>query len=98
MIRLQIIDCCFAAVVSVQPTDSYYEKVSEELEKILNEVKEKEVETLTDGKKLFLFSFSEPSLKCEGANCMAVLKSCKIAFIYINIGSKFDKINILHFS
>ncbi|XP_044204615.1 uncharacterized protein LOC122980552 [Thunnus albacares] len=37
------------AVVSVEATYSYYEKVSEELEKILHEVKEKEeVESLTD--------------------------------------------------
>ncbi|KAM9859104.1 uncharacterized protein ACBR49_007070 [Aulostomus maculatus] len=37
------------AVVSVEPTYSYYEKVSEELEKILHEVKVKEeVESLTD--------------------------------------------------
>ncbi|KAM9362314.1 uncharacterized protein ABDE67_000347 [Symphorus nematophorus] len=38
-----------AAVVSVEPTLAYYEKVSEELEKIVHEVKEKEeVEPLTD--------------------------------------------------
>ncbi|XP_061741026.1 uncharacterized protein LOC133541565 [Nerophis ophidion] len=37
------------AVVSVEPTYSYYEKVSQELEKILNEVKEnEEVVTLSD--------------------------------------------------
>ncbi|XP_024125831.1 uncharacterized protein LOC112145063 [Oryzias melastigma] len=35
------------AVVSVEPTYSYYEKVSEELEKIVHEVKE-ETETLSD--------------------------------------------------
>ncbi|XP_061792954.1 uncharacterized protein [Nerophis lumbriciformis] len=40
------------AVVSVEPTYSYYEKVSEELEKILNEVKEnEEVVTLSDDKR-----------------------------------------------
>lgn len=38
-----------AAVVSVEPTYSYYEKVSEELEKIVQEVQEKEeVEPLSD--------------------------------------------------
>lgn len=42
----QITDCSFAAV---EPTYSYYEKVSEEMEKIVHEVKEKE-EVLTDGK------------------------------------------------
>ncbi|KAG7226792.1 hypothetical protein INR49_014141, partial [Caranx melampygus] len=31
--------------VSVEPTDCYYEKVSEELQKIVHEVKEKEEET-----------------------------------------------------
>lgn len=37
------------AVISVAPTDSYYEKVSEELEKIVHEVKEKEeVVSLSD--------------------------------------------------
>lgn len=37
------------AVVSVEPTYSYYEKVTEELEKIVHEVKEKEeVKPLTD--------------------------------------------------
>ncbi|MEQ2292833.1 hypothetical protein AMECASPLE_026866 [Ameca splendens] len=37
------------AVVSVTPIDSYYEKMSEELEKIVHEVKEKEeTETLSD--------------------------------------------------
>ncbi|XP_059185654.1 uncharacterized protein LOC131968685 [Centropristis striata] len=35
-------------VVSVEATPYYYEKVSEELEKILHEVQEKEVERLTD--------------------------------------------------
>lgn len=41
----------FSAVVSVEPTISYYEKVSEELEKILHEVKEKdEQDTMSDGK------------------------------------------------
>ena len=39
----------FTAVESVGPTDSYYEKVSEELEKIVHEVKETEA-ALTDGK------------------------------------------------
>ncbi|XP_058488308.1 uncharacterized protein LOC131461235 [Solea solea] len=34
----------FEAVVSVEPTYSYYEKVSEEMEKIVHEVKEKEEE------------------------------------------------------
>lgn len=56
-------NCCFAAV-SVQPTYSYYEKVSEELEKIVHEVKvNEEVETLTDGKKQLLFYI----LKCKSA-------------------------------
>ncbi|XP_051931185.1 uncharacterized protein LOC127607122 [Hippocampus zosterae] len=37
------------AVVSVEPTISYYEKVSEELDKILHEVKEKdELDTMSD--------------------------------------------------
>lgn len=40
------------AVVSVEPTYSYYEKVTEELEKIVIEVQEKEqVEHLSDGEK-----------------------------------------------
>ncbi|CAK6967215.1 uncharacterized protein LOC128355940 [Scomber scombrus] len=42
-------DITMVETVSVQPTYSYYEKVSEELEKIVHEVKVKEeVETLTD--------------------------------------------------
>lgn len=44
-----------SAAVSVEPTYSYYEKVSEELERIVHEVQEKEeVEFLSDGEKLFL--------------------------------------------
>lgn len=44
---------CFAAVISVEPTYAYYEKVSEELERIVHEVKEKEeVEPLSHGEKL----------------------------------------------
>lgn len=46
---------CFFFVldaVSVEPTYSYYEKVSEELERIVHEVQEKEeVEPLSDGEK-----------------------------------------------
>lgn len=42
-------DISVEAVVSVQPTYSYYEKVTEELEKIVHEVKEnEEVKPLTD--------------------------------------------------
>lgn len=53
-ISFKITECCFAAVVSVEPTYSYYEKVTEELEKIVHEVKEKEeVLRLSDGKKQF---------------------------------------------
>lgn len=56
-VHFLITDRCFAAVVSVEPTYSYYEKVSEELEKIVHEVKEKEeVEALTDGRKWLLFA------------------------------------------
>ncbi|XP_013863972.1 uncharacterized protein LOC106517596 [Austrofundulus limnaeus] len=41
------------AVISVEPTYAYYEKVSEELEKIVHEVKEKEeVEVLSDAEVL----------------------------------------------
>lgn len=40
----------------MEPTYAYYEKVSEELEKIVHEVKEKEEnETLSDGEKQLLF-------------------------------------------
>lgn len=43
------------AVISVEPTYSYYEKVTEELEKIVIEVQEKEqVEHLSDGEKFSL--------------------------------------------
>lgn len=43
-----------SAAVSVEPTYSYYEKVSEELERIVHEVQEKEeVEFLSDGEKRF---------------------------------------------
>lgn len=39
-------------MVSVEPTYSYYEKFSEELEKIVLEVQEKEeVQPLSDGEK-----------------------------------------------
>lgn len=48
-------DFLFTAVVSVEPTYSYYEKVSEELEKIVHEVKE-ETETLSDGEKRLLYA------------------------------------------
>ena len=42
----------FPAVISVEPTYSYYEKVTEELEKIVIEVQEKEeAEHLSDGEK-----------------------------------------------
>lgn len=42
----------FLDAVSVEPTYSYYEKVSEELERIVHEVQEKEeVEPLSDGEK-----------------------------------------------
>lgn len=48
-----------AAVISVTPTDHYYEKVSEELEKIIHEVQEKEeVVPLSDGEKQLPFMFS----------------------------------------
>lgn len=42
-------NCCLADIVSVEPTYSYYERVSEEMQKIVHEVKEKE-EVLTNGK------------------------------------------------
>lgn len=59
-------DVCFAAVVSVEPTYSYYEKVSEELERIVQEVQVKEeVKRLSDGEKHFLFAFIEPLIQCE---------------------------------
>lgn len=45
-----------SAVVSVEATYSYYEKVSQELERIVHEVKEED-EQLTDGEKLFLVQF-----------------------------------------
>lgn len=49
---------CFAAAVSVEATYSYYEKVSQELERIVQEVQVKEeVKPLSDGEKLFLFPF-----------------------------------------
>lgn len=52
--------CCFAAV---EPTYSYYEKVSEELQKIVHEVKEKEeVKPLSDGENHFSVNSSS---KCE---------------------------------
>lgn len=58
----QTIDSCFAALISVEPTESYYEKVSEELERIVHEVKEQEeVETLSEGENLFF----ELLLSCE---------------------------------
>lgn len=42
----------------MEPTQHYYEKVSEELQKIIHEVQEKEeVKPLSDGEKLFLFTF-----------------------------------------
>lgn len=47
-VRLQTFDFCFLAAVSVESTYSYYEKVSEELERIVHEVQE-EVEPLSDG-------------------------------------------------
>lgn len=44
--------CLFLDAVSVEPTYSYYEKVSEELERIVLEVQEKEeVQPLSDGEK-----------------------------------------------
>lgn len=52
-LSLNIQMCCFAAV---EPTYSYYEKVSEELEKIVHEVKE-EVQPLSNGKRLFTVVF-----------------------------------------
>lgn len=59
-VRLQTFDFCFPAAVSVEPTYSYYEKVSQELERIVHEVQEnEEVEPLTDGEKPFF-----ESLKC----------------------------------
>lgn len=66
-----ITDFCFAAVVSVEATYSYYEKVTEELERIVHEVQVKEeAEPLSDGEKLFLLTFTGPLLKCERAECM----------------------------
>ena len=63
-VHLPIFECCFAAVISVEPTYSYYEKVSEELEKIVHEVKEKEeVQPLTDGKDQFLFTLIKQPYK-----------------------------------
>lgn len=42
------------------PTYQYYAKVSEVLEKIIDEERKKEeVEPLTDGEKLFLFTLAE---------------------------------------
>lgn len=64
--EVQINVCCFAAV---EPTYSYYEKVSEELEKIVHEVKVKEeVKPLSDGKKTFSHYF-------QYIDCMEVLIS-----------------------
>lgn len=52
----------FSAAVSVEPTYSYYEKVSEELERIVHEVQEKEeVQYLSDGEKLFSLQSSKKS-------------------------------------
>lgn len=54
MLLLQTFDFCFLAAVSVESTYSYYEKVSEELERIVHEVQEKEeVEPLSDGEVTF---------------------------------------------
>lgn len=73
--HLQINVCCFAAV---EPTYSYYEKVSEELEKIVHEVKEKEeVRPLSDGKRQFLFVLIMPLLKCETVNLHSSVKTIK---------------------
>lgn len=62
---------CFAAVVSVEATYSYYEKVSQELERIVHEVKE-EVEQLTDGEKLFLVHYSVIVPSCEASNSIFI--------------------------
>lgn len=72
----QTIDCCFPAVISVEPTYSYYEKVSEELERIVHEVKEQEeLETLSDGEKLcfeLLLSSCENSSIKRLLNCILI--------------------------
>lgn len=46
--------CLFSDVVSVEPNYSYYEKVSEELERIVLEVQE-EAQPLSDGENKLLF-------------------------------------------
>lgn len=56
LIYKQWIFFLLSAVVSVEATYSYYEKVSQELERIVHEVKEED-EELTDGEKLFLVQF-----------------------------------------
>ena len=49
----------------MEPTYAYYEKVSEELEKIVLEVKDKEeARPLTNGEKQFLFPFMKLPVKC----------------------------------
>ncbi len=61
----------------MEPTYSYYEKLSEELEKIVHEVQVKEeAEPLSDGEKPFVLTFIELSLKPESAQCTCF----KIAF------------------
>lgn len=47
--------------MSVEPTYSYYEKMTEELEKIVNEVKE-EAKPLTDGRHVFLLYVYESAM------------------------------------
>lgn len=71
----QTIDSCFAALISVEPTESYYEKVSEELERIVHEVKEQEeVEILSDGENLFF----ELLLSCENGGIKRLLNGILI--------------------
>lgn len=65
-LHLQITECHFAAVVSVEPTNCYYEKMSDELKKIVNEVKEKEEEKpLSDGEKQLLLMLIKAALRHE---------------------------------
>lgn len=59
----------------MEPTESYYEKVSEELERIVHEVKEQEeVETLSDGENLFV----ELLLSCENGGIKRLLSDILI--------------------
>lgn len=57
--------------MSVEATYSYYEKVSQELERIVHQVKE-EVEQLTDGEKLFLVHHSVSVPSREASNSIFI--------------------------